>query len=93
LARILLGLPLGSTEMVKAAGMVNLLGAKDFSGQYRLENLDLISKLQGVFVHLYAKAESKPMRKMGHVSILANTLEEVIEKANYVIKHLKFVQD
>ncbi len=93
LARILLGLPLGSTEMVQAAGMVNLLGAKNFSGEYRLENLDAISKLPGVFVHLYAKAESKPMRKMGHVSILAKSVEEVIEKANYVLKHLKFVQD
>jgi 5-(carboxyamino)imidazole ribonucleotide synthase len=92
LARVLIGLPLGSTEMVQAAGMVNLLGAKDFSGEYRLENLEAVSKLAGVFVHLYAKTESKPMRKMGHVSILAHTMEEVIEKANFVIKHLKFVQ-
>ncbi|MCF8254078.1 MAG: 5-(carboxyamino)imidazole ribonucleotide synthase [Bacteroidia bacterium] len=93
LARILLGLPLGSTELVKAAGMVNLLGAPDFSGSYQLENLDAVSKMEGVYVHLYAKAESKPMRKMGHVSILANTIDEVIEKANYVRTHLKFVKD
>ncbi|OYU97282.1 MAG: 5-(carboxyamino)imidazole ribonucleotide synthase [Bacteroidetes bacterium B1(2017)] len=93
LARILLGLPLGSTELVQPAAMVNLLGAKDFSGSYKLDNLESICKLPGVFVHLYAKAESKPMRKMGHVSILAPSMEAVIEKANYVIEHLRFVKD
>lgn len=92
LARILVGLPLGSTELVKAAGMVNLLGAKDFSGAYQLENLEKISALPGVYVHLYAKAESKPMRKMGHVSILAPNVEEVLEKAKYIIEHLRFVK-
>ncbi len=92
LARILVGLPLGSTELVQAAGMVNLLGAKDFSGAYQLENLEKISALPGVYVHLYAKAESKPMRKMGHVSILAPNVEEVLEKAKYIIEHLRFVK-
>lgn len=91
LARILLGLPLGSTEQVQVAGMVNLLGPEGFSGAYQFENLDLISKVPGIFIHLYAKAESRPMRKMGHVSILAPTLEEVVEKANYVRLHLRIV--
>lgn len=93
LARILLELPLGHTELVQPAGMVNLLGAAGFSGTYRLEKLNEVSKMPGVYVHLYAKAESKPMRKMGHVSILAPTLDEVIEKANYVREHLIFVKD
>lgn len=92
LARILVGLPLGSTQLVQAAGMVNLLGSKDFSGAYQLENLEKISSLPGVYVHLYAKAESKPMRKMGHVSILAPNVEEVLEKAKYIIEHLRFVK-
>jgi 5-(carboxyamino)imidazole ribonucleotide synthase len=93
LTRILLELPLGHTELVQPAGMVNLLGAPGFSGSYRLDKLNEVSKLPGVYVHLYAKAESKPMRKMGHVSILAPTLDEVIEKANYVREHLIFVKD
>lgn len=93
LARILLELPLGHTELVQPAGMVNLLGAAGFSGTYRLDKLNEVSKMPGVYVHLYAKAESKPMRKMGHVSILAPTLDEVIEKANYVREHLIFVKD
>lgn len=92
LARILLGLPLGSTEMVQVAGMVNLLGPEGFSGAYQFENLDRVSKIPGIFIHLYAKAESRPMRKMGHVSIMAPTIEEVVEKAIYVRKHLRIVQ-
>ncbi|MDP1726439.1 MAG: 5-(carboxyamino)imidazole ribonucleotide synthase [Bacteroidota bacterium] len=92
LARILLGLPLGSTEQVQAAGMVNLLGPEGFSGSYQFENLDRISKIPGVFIHLYAKAESRPMRKMGHVSILAPTIDEVVEKANYIRQHLRIVR-
>jgi len=90
LLRILLDLPLGHTDLVQCAGMVNLLGAEDFSGKYYLENLDKVSKLPGVYVHLYGKTESKPKRKMGHVSILAPNLEEVIEKANYINKVLQF---
>lgn len=93
LLRILLDLPLGHTDLVQCAGMVNLLGADDFSGKYYLENLDKVSKLPGVYVHLYGKTESKPKRKMGHVSILAPTLEEVIEKANYINKVLQFKAD
>ncbi len=92
LARILVGLPLGSTEMVQPAGMVNLLGADHFSGKYQFENLEAVSKIPGVFIHLYAKAESRPVRKMGHVSILAASMEEVEAKADFVRKHLKIVE-
>ncbi len=91
LARIILGLPLGSTEMVQAAGMVNLLGPVDFSGKYEFQNLEQVSAITGVFIHLYAKAESRPMRKMGHVSILAPTINEVEGKAAYVREHLKII--
>ena len=93
LARILVGLPLGSTQLIQTAGMINLLGAKDFSGSYQLHKLDEVSKLPGVFVHLYAKKESKPMRKMGHVTIMAENMAELHEKANYISKHLVFVKD
>jgi 5-(carboxyamino)imidazole ribonucleotide synthase len=93
LLRILLNLPLGNTDLVQCAGMVNLLGADGFSGKYYLENLDKVSKLPGVYVHLYGKTESKPKRKMGHVSILAPSIEEVIEKANYINKVLQFKQE
>ncbi|MFN9581192.1 MAG: hypothetical protein ACK566_00790 [Bacteroidota bacterium] len=48
---------------------------------------------EGVYIHLYDKAESKPMRKMGHVTIMAPTLESAIEKAYKIKDLLKFVPE
>lgn len=91
LVRILTGLPLGSTELIQPAVMMNLLGADDFSGSYRLQGLDEAMQIEGVYVHLYGKKESKPMRKMGHVTIVAPTLAEAKNKAEKVHKILRFV--
>lgn len=93
LVRILLGLPLGSTELVQPAVMMNLLGGEGFSGSYRLQGLEEISAMEGVYVHLYGKKESKPMRKMGHVTIMGTTLEEAKAKARKVHGLVKFVAD
>ncbi len=93
LVRILVGLPLGSTELVQPAVMMNLLGGNDFSGKYKLQGLETISALPGVFVHLYGKSESKPMRKMGHITILGHTLEEARKNAVLVNKSISFVSD
>lgn len=92
LTRILLGLPLGSTQLIKPAVMINLLGAKDFSGSYAIAGLDEAMKMDGVYVHLYAKKESKPMRKMGHVTILGDTAAEARHKAERVKDLLRFVR-
>lgn len=93
LVRILCSLPLGSTELLQPAVMMNLLGATDFSGPYALEGLQEAMQLEGVYIHLYDKAESKPMRKMGHVTITAATIEAAVEKAHRVKDLLKFVPE
>ncbi len=91
LVRLLVDLPLGSTAQIQPAVMINLLGAPDFSGSYRLQGLEEISAMEGVYVHLYGKKESKPMRKMGHITIVADTLEEAKTKAKHVYEVVKFV--
>lgn len=91
LVRILIGLPLGSTNLIQPAVMMNLLGAEDFSGIYRLQGLEEVSGIEGVYVHLYGKTESKPMRKMGHITVTAPTLTEAKNKALQVSKLVKFV--
>ncbi len=93
LVRILIGLPLGSTELIQPGVMMNLLGADDFSGTYRLKGLEEISAMEGVYVHLYGKKESKPMRKMGHVTVTAPTLQQAKDIAKQVSKLVKFVAD
>ena len=93
LVRILIGLPLGDTSLIQPAVMMNLLGGEGFTGTYKLEGLEEISKLPGVYVHLYGKKESKPMRKMGHITVMANTLDEAKTNAKRVASLVTFVKD
>jgi 5-(carboxyamino)imidazole ribonucleotide synthase len=93
LVRVLLDLPLGSTELIQPAVMMNLLGAEDFSGTYKLKGMEEAMQIQGVYIHLYGKKESKPMRKMGHVTITAPTLDEAKSNAKRVQQLLTFVKD
>jgi 5-(carboxyamino)imidazole ribonucleotide synthase len=84
LVRILTGLPMGETHLLKPAAMVNILGAPGFSGPYALANWEKLAALPGVFVHLYGKTESKPMRKLGHVTILNDTIHGLHQKVSLV---------
>ncbi len=87
--RAILNLPLGSTEMKKPAVMINVLGAIGYEGPVKYEGLEDVLAIDGVKVHLYGKKITKPFRKMGHVTILGNTLEEAMEKAEKVKTTLK----
>jgi len=89
LLRCLLNLPLGDTSIVKPSVMVNLLGEKGFEGEAIYEGMDEILGLKGVNVHLYGKKITKPFRKMGHVTILADTIEEAKELAVQVKNTIK----
>lgn len=91
LVRILIGLPLGSTQLIQPAVMINLLGGMGFEGDYRIKGLEEVCEMEGVYLHLYAKKQSKPMRKMGHITIIANTLAEAKQKAETVSKLISFV--
>lgn len=72
--RAITGLPLGSTGMfVPAAVMVNILGERQ--GPAQLTGLEEAVALSGVSVHIYGKADTKPDRKMGHITAVGNTLE------------------
>src|SRR5690606_14659330 len=75
--RAILNLPLGDCSAVKAGVMVNLLGEPGYEGLAVYEGLEDVLKFSGVHVHLYGKSRTKPMRKMGHVTIV----DEDIQKA------------
>lgn len=89
LFRILTKIPLGDTSFRQAAVMINLVGPEGGTGAYALANLDEIAQLSGVYVHLYGKAESKPHRKLGHVTVVGDTIEEAKRKADFVESTLK----
>ncbi len=78
--RAITGLPLGSTEMtVPAAGMVNILG--DRQGKAQVLGLNEVLKIRNAGVHIYGKAETKPERKMGHITVVADSIEEARRNA------------
>ena len=82
--RAILGLPPGNTDLRCPAVMVNLLGDKDHTGPVIYEGIEKALALPGVYMHIYGKAETKPFRKMGHATVLADTLEEAISRARKV---------
>ena len=79
--RILLGLPLGSTELLKPAMMVNLFGETGISGEPEYLGLDEALAVPGVAVHLYGKREFRPFRKMGHLTAIGSTVEVAMARA------------
>ncbi len=89
--RIMLGYPLGSTEHILPAAIVNLVGADGFSGTVQYEGLNEILKIENVFVHIYGKKETRPGRKMGHITILSKEKQELIHQANRIKHTVKVV--
>jgi len=74
--RSICNLPLGSTEYMRPAIMLNLLGRKEYTGPANYPNLDKICSFPGVHVHIYGKEISKPKRKMGHINIVSERLDD-----------------
>lgn len=82
--RAIIGLPLGSADLLRPAVMLNLVGEPGSQGRPRIEGLNAALSVPGVSVHLYGKAESRPYRKMGHVTILGEDLEQACRRADAV---------
>lgn len=89
--RIMLKYPLGNPDHILPAAIVNLIGDKDHTGPARYDGLEEVLAMDNVFVHIYGKKQTRPGRKMGHVTILSNEKQELIHKANQ-IKQLLFVR-
>lgn len=89
--RVMLGYPLGSTEHILPAAIVNLLGEPGFSGEAVYEGLNDILQIENVFVHIYGKKETRPGRKMGHITILSKEKQELIHQANRIKQTVKVI--
>ena len=87
--RSILNLPLGNTESKVAGIMVNLVGEEGFSGQVFYENIEDVLRIDGVTPHIYGKKETRPFRKMGHVTIVnkdIDTAREIAQKVKETIR-------
>lgn len=87
--RIMLDYPLGNTEHILPSIMINLVGSDGHSGPVRYEGLDTVLKMENAFLHLYGKVQTKPGRKMGHVTIMSADKQDLTYKANIVKHNLK----
>lgn len=83
--RIMLRFPLGNPGMILPSIMVNILGADGYSGEVKYEGLDEVMQMENAFVHLYGKKQTRPGRKMGHVTVLDREKQDLL----YASKKIK----
>lgn len=89
--RVILGYPLGNTEAILPGAIVNLIGAEGSQGEAHYEGLDEVLQMDNVFVHIYGKNETKPGRKMGHVTIISREKQDLVYKAHKIKNTLKVI--
>ena len=91
--RAILNLPLGRTDSKVGGVMVNLVGAEGFTGDVVYKNIENIMNMDGVTPHIYGKKQTRPFRKMGHVTIVNEDLNEARRIAKDVKKSIKVISE
>lgn len=91
--RAILNLPLGNTESKVGGIMVNLVGEEGFSGDVIYKNMNDILAIDGVTPHIYGKKETRPFRKMGHVTIVDKDIDKARKTAEFVKKTIRVISE
>jgi 5-(carboxyamino)imidazole ribonucleotide synthase len=89
--RVILGYPLGNTDLILPGAIVNLLGSEGCEGEAFYEGLDDVLQMDNVFVHIYGKTDTKAGRKMGHVTIISREKQDLVYKAHKIRNTLKVI--
>jgi 5-(carboxyamino)imidazole ribonucleotide synthase len=89
--RAILNLPLPKPQLMSPTVMVNILGPKEFEGEYYLDGLNELLTIDGLKLHLYGKRISKPRRKLGHVTITAASISDAIDKSKKAKSNLRIM--
>lgn len=91
--RAILGLPLGSTNLINPTVMINLLGEEGYKGDAVVSGIVDTLNIENIFVHIYGKKQTVPKRKMGHLTCIMPTLEEADKNAINAYNKIKFICD
>jgi 5-(carboxyamino)imidazole ribonucleotide synthase len=91
--RAVLDLPLSKPRLLTPAVMLNLLGPEERSGPYKISGLKELFSISGLKLHVYGKKISKPRRKLGHITITSQTIDEAISKAEIARNIVKIIVD
>lgn len=89
--RVILDYPLGNPKHILPAAMVNLVGAEGHSGEPCYEGISDLLKTENAFLHLYGKQQTRPGRKMGHVTILSTDKSDLVYKAKSIKQQLRVI--
>jgi 5-(carboxyamino)imidazole ribonucleotide synthase len=71
--------------------MINLVGPEQVVGSYKLDRRDFWNSQEDIFIHMYGKTESRPNRKLGHVTVIADNFEKLLERAEFVKEEMKVI--
>jgi 5-(carboxyamino)imidazole ribonucleotide synthase len=82
--RAILGLPLARPRLMSPVVMMNILGSPKYTGEYFFKGIDKAFTVPGLKLHFYGKKITKPQRKLGHITITAENIEEALSRANLV---------
>ncbi len=93
LYRVLKDLPLAATESRGFSGMLNLVGEENQTGKVQYRGLEKVLHRNDSYVHLYGKSQTKPGRKMGHINVLADSREELLQKLIEIKAMVKVVAE
>lgn len=91
--RAILDLPLGKTDSKIAGIMVNLVGEDGYNGNVVYKNIEQIMKMEGVTPHIYGKKQTRPFRKMGHVTVVHTDLKKARKIAEKVKNTIKVISE
>lgn len=87
--RSVMNWPLGDPALRCPAAMVNLLGEDGFSGPVLIEGKEEALSEKGVYIHMYGKKLTKPFRKMGHVTVLDENVDNLKKRAQRLKELIK----
>ncbi|MCL2573336.1 MAG: 5-(carboxyamino)imidazole ribonucleotide synthase [Defluviitaleaceae bacterium] len=89
--RAVCGLPLGNTSLIKPSVMRNILGEHGHDGPAFVQGAEDVLKISGASLHIYGKQETKAKRKMGHITVIDDSLENAVAKAAKAHDSLKMI--
>jgi len=89
--RAVVGLPLGSTKLLRPAVMLNILGQKKYVNTFSIRNLDEVLQIDNVYFHFYGKKTIDFNKKIGHITALADSVDFAEKKAKEALSKLDII--
>lgn len=89
--RILLQYPPGNTQTITNSALINLVGENGYTGTPVYKGLKTLLAMDKVYVHLYGKLQTRGGRKMGHVTVLSDNINELEKRVQQVRAALKII--